>query len=68
MVVKGHFAGPGAVEPSLHERGPGVLQQETPADVILADPGRPGEHSLPTVMLHSIFPEEKIGEIANVVG
>lgn len=67
IVVEGHLPGPGAVEASLHEGGPCVLQEESPPDIVLADPRSPGEHGLPTVMFHGIFPEEEVGEVANVV-
>lgn len=65
IVVEGHLPGAGAVEAGLHEGGPGVLQQEPPPHVVLADPGSSGEHGLPTVMLHSVFSEKEVGEIPN---
>ena len=67
IVVEGDLAGAGAVQAGLHEGGPGVLQQEPPPNVILADPGSSGEHGLPTVMLHSIFSEKEVGEIPDVI-
>lgn len=67
IVVKGNLPGPGAVQAGLHERGPGVLEQESSPDVILADPGSSGEHGFPTVVLHGIFSEKEVGEISNVV-
>lgn len=67
VVVEGHLAGPGAVQAGLHEGGPRVLQQEPPPDVVLADPGGPGEHGFPTVVLHGVFSEKEVGEIPDVV-
>lgn len=67
VVVKRHLPGARAVQAGLHECGPGVLQQEPPPDVILADPGRSGEHGFPTVMLHGIFSKKEVGEIPDVV-
>lgn len=68
IVVEGHLPGPGAVQASLHESGPGVLQQEPPSDVVLTDAGSSGEHGFPTVMLNGIFSEKEVGEISDVIG
>lgn len=38
VVVEGDLSRAGAVEPRLHERGPGVLQEKSPANIVLADP------------------------------
>ena len=67
MVVERHLTRAGAVEASLHERGPCVLQQEAAPDVVLTHAGSSGEHGLPTVVLHGIFSEEEVGEISDVV-
>ena len=67
MVVERHLTRAGAVEASLHERGPRVLQQEAAPYVILTHAGSSGEHGLPTVMLHGIFSEEEVGEISDVI-
>lgn len=68
VVVEGDLPGARAVEPGLHERGPGVLQQEPPSDVVLADPGGSGEHGFPTVVLHGVFSEKEVGEVPDVIG
>ena len=68
VVVEGDLAGARAVEPGLHERGPGVLQQEAAADVVLADPRHPGVDRLAAVVLHGVLPQEEEGEEADVVG
>lgn len=68
VVVEGDLPGPGAVQTRLHEGGPGVLQEEASPNVVLADPSSPGEHCLPAVMLHSIFSEEEVGEVPDVIG
>lgn len=68
VVVEGDLARAGAVQPSLHEGGPGVLQQEAPPDVVLADPGGSGEDGFPAVVLHGVLSEKEVGEIADVVG
>lgn len=68
VVVEGDLSGPGAVEPRLHERGPGVLQEEAPTDVVLAHPGHAGVHRLAAVVLHRVLPQEEEGEEADVVG
>ncbi|MEQ2241114.1 hypothetical protein ILYODFUR_022064 [Ilyodon furcidens] len=68
IVVEGDLSRAGAVEPSLHECGPGVLQEEPSADVVLADPGHAGIDCLATVVLHRILPQEKEGEEADVIG
>lgn len=57
-----------AVEPRLHERGPGVLQEEPPADVVLADPSHAGIDCLAAVVLHRVLPQEEEGKKADVVG
>ena len=67
IVVERELARAGAVETGLHERGPGVLQQEPAPDVVLAEPGSSGEHGLPTVVLHGIFAEKEVGEIPDVI-
>lgn len=68
VVVEGDLSGTRAVEPGLHERGPGVLQEKSPADVVLADSRHAGIHRLAAVMLHSVLPQEEEGEQADVVG
>lgn len=68
VVVEGDLPGAGAVEPGLHERGPRVLQEESPADVVLADSRHAGIDRLSTVVLHCVLPEEEEGEEADVVG
>lgn len=68
VVVERHLTRPRAVEASLHEGSPGILQKKSSSNVILADPGCPGEHSLPTVVFHGIFSEEEVGEVPDVVG
>lgn len=68
VVVEGDLPGARAVEPRLHERGPSVLQEKSPADVILADPRHAGIHRLAAVVLHCILPQEEEGEEADVVG
>lgn len=68
VVVEGDLSGAGAVEPGLHERGPGVLQEESPADVVLADSSHAGVDRLAAVVLHRVLPQEEEGEEADVVG
>lgn len=68
IVVEGDLSGSGAVEPCLHERGPGVLQEEPPSDVVLADPGHAGIDRLATIVLHRVLPQEEEGEEADVIG
>lgn len=68
VVVEGDLPGARAVEPRLHERGPSVLQEKSPADVVLADPRHAGIHRLAAVVLHCILPQEEEGEEADVVG
>ena len=68
VVVEGDLPGPGAVEPRLHEGGPGVLKQEAAPDVVLADAAGAREHRAPAVVLHRVLPEEEVGEVADVVG
>lgn len=68
VVVEGDLPGARAVEPRLHERGPRVLQEKSPADVVLADPRHAGIHRLAAVVLHCILPQEEEGEEADVVG
>lgn len=67
VVVKGDFSRARAVEPSLREGGPGVLQEEASAHVVLADPRHPGEHHLPAVVLHRRLPQEEVGESSDLV-
>lgn len=68
VVIEGDFSGAGAVESSLHERGPCVLQQKAASYIILAHTGHPGIHSTAAVVLHGILPQEEIGKQPNVVG
>lgn len=68
VVVEGDLARARAVEPGLHEGGPRVLQEEPPADVVLADPRHAGVHRLAAVVLHRVLPQEEEGEEADVVG
>lgn len=68
VVVEGDLARARAVEPGLHEGGPRVLQEEAPADVVLADPRHAGIHRLAAVVLHRVLPQEEEGEEADVVG
>lgn len=67
VVVEGDLAGPRAVEPRLHERGPGVLQQEAAAHVVLADARHPREDHLAAVVLHRRLAQEEVGEAADLV-
>lgn len=67
VVVEGDLPGAGAVEPGLHERGPGVLQEEAPADVVLTDSSHAGINCLAAVVLHGVLPQEEEGEEADVV-
>ena len=67
VVVEGDLSGAGAVEPRLHERGPRVLQEEAPADVVLADSRYAGIDRLATVVLHCVLPQEEEGEQADVI-
>lgn len=68
VVVEGDLPRAGTVEPRLHERGPGVLQEKSPADIVLADSCDTRVHCLPTVVFHCVLPEEEEGEQADVVG
>lgn len=68
VVVEGDLSRPRAVEPCLHERGPGVLQEKPPTYVIFADSCHAGINSLATVVLHCVLPQEEEGEEADVVG
>lgn len=68
VVVEGDLPGARAVEPRLHESGPSVLQEKSPADVVLADPRHAGIHRLAAVVLHCILPQEEEGEEADVIG
>lgn len=68
VVVERDLSGARAVEPRLHERGPGVLQEESAADVVLADPRHAGIHRFATVVLHRVLPQEEESEEADVVG
>lgn len=56
IVVEGDFPGAWAVEPRLHERGPGVLQEKSPTNVIFTNSCYPGIDCLATVVLHCILP------------
>lgn len=67
IVVEWDLPGAGAVKPRLHERGPGVLEEESPADIILADSCHAGIHSLAAVVLHCVLPQEEEGEEADVI-
>lgn len=67
IVVEGNLPGAGAVEPRLHERGPGVLKEKSPADVVLADSCHAGIDCLAAVVLHCVLPQEEEGEEADVV-
>lgn len=68
VVVEGYFARAGAVQPGLHEGGPRVFKEEAAADVVLANAPGAGEHRPAAVVLHRVFPEEEVGEVADVVG
>lgn len=68
VVVEGDLPGAGAVEPRLHERGPGVLQEKSAANVVLADSCHAGIDCLAAVVLHCVLPQEEEGEEADVVG
>lgn len=68
IVVEGDLSRAGAVQPSLGESGPCVLEQEAATNVILTDTCHPRVHRLPTVMLHCILPQEEEGEESNIVG
>lgn len=68
VVVKGDFSWSRAVQPGLHECCPRVLQEETATNVILTDPPCTGEHRPATVMLYRVFPEEEVGEVADIIG
>lgn len=68
VVVEGDLSGSGAVQPGLHEGGPGVLQEESATDVIFTDTPGAGEHRPAAVVLHCVFPEEEVGEVADIVG
>lgn len=68
IVIEGDFPWAGAVQPGLHEGGPRVLQKEAATDIILTDSPRPGKYRPATVMLDRIFPEEEVGEVANIIG
>lgn len=68
VVVEGDFSWSGAVQPGLHEGCPRVLQEEAATDVVLTHPPGAGKHRPTTVVLHCIFPEEEVCEVANIVG
>lgn len=68
VVVEGDLSRAGAVQSSLGESGPCILKQEAATNVILTDTCHPRVHSLPTVMLHCILPQEEEGEESNIVG
>ena len=68
VVVEGYLSWSGAVQPGLHEGGPRVLQEEAAADVVLAHTPRAGKHRPATVVLHRVFSEEEVGEVADIVG
>lgn len=68
VVVEGNLPGAGAVEPRLHERGPGVLEEKPPANVVLADSRHARIDRLPAVVLHCVLPQEEEGEEADVIG
>lgn len=68
VVIEGDLAWAGAVEPGLHERGPRVLQQEAAPHVVLAHSGHPGVHSASTIVLHRVFPQEKVCEQPYIIG
>lgn len=67
IVIKRDFSRAGAVESGLHEGGPGILQKETSAHVILTDPSHAREHHLPTVIFNSRFPHEEVGEATDFI-
>ncbi len=67
VVVEGDLSGARAIEPRLHECGPGVLQQKSPAYVVLADSCHSGIDSLATVVLYRVLPQEEEGEEADVI-
>lgn len=68
VVVEGDFPRSRAVQPGLHKGGPRVLQEEATADVILTYTPCAGKYRPATVMLHCVFPEEEVGEVADIVG
>lgn len=68
VVVEGDLPWTRAVQPGLHEGGPGVLQQEAATDVVLAHPPGAREHHPAAVVLHRVLPEEEVGEVADVIG
>lgn len=68
VVVEGNFSWPGAIQPGFHEGGPRILQQKAATDVILAHTSGSGKHSPAAVMLHRIFSEEEVSEVADVIG
>lgn len=68
IVVKGDFSRSGAVQSSLHEGCPGVLQEKTTTDVILTDTTGAGKHCTAAVVFHCVFSEEEVGEVADIIG
>lgn len=68
VVVKGDFSWSGAVQPGLHEGCPRVLQQKTTSDVVLTDAAGARKHRPAAVVLHRVFTEEEVGEVADVIG
>ncbi len=68
VVVEWNLARPWAIKPGLHKGGPGVLQQKTAPDVVLADAGGTRKHRPAAVMLHGVLTEKEVGEVADVIG
>lgn len=68
FTVQIDLSGARTVKSGLHERRPRVLEEKTPADVVLTNPCHSGVDGLATVVLYCVFPEEEEGEEADVVG
>ncbi len=68
VVVEWNLAWPWAIKPGLHKGGPGILQQKTAPDVVLADAGSAREHRPAAVVLHGVLTEEEVGEVGDVIG
>jgi len=67
VVVERDFSRARAVESGLHEGGPGVLQEEASAHVVLTNPRHAREHNLAAVVFHRRLPQEEVGESSDLV-
>ena len=68
VVVEGDFSGSRAVQSSLHEGRPRVLQQEASANIVLTNSSSAGKHRPAAVVLHRVLTEEEVREVADIVG